>query len=108
MSLPAERGTTTISERALTKIVERVVGEEEHVTEPPHVSASLSGMVAAVRCDVTIRYPSPVPRVAGEIRERVRRRVRELTGVAVENVDIEVVGLVPEQRSGDERRRRPV
>lgn len=104
MSLPSERGTTTISDRAFRKIAQEVAGEDEHVTGTPHVDASMSGGVAAVHCDLAVRYPSPVVRVAHEIRERVRRRVRELTGVAVENVDIEVVRLVPAQRSEEGRR----
>ena len=108
MSLPSERGTTTISDRAFTRIAETAASEDEHVTGRPHVSASVSGKVAAVRCDLAVRYPSPMPRVASEIREHVRRRMRELTGITVESVDIEVVGLVPEPRSGDDRRSRPV
>ncbi len=112
MSVPTARGTTTISDRAFTRIAERLASEDEHVTGRPHVSASVSGAVAAVHYDLAVRYPAPVPRLAAEIRERVRRRLRELTGIAVENVDIEVVELVPEQRPGprrgDDRRTRPV
>ncbi|MEU6427190.1 Asp23/Gls24 family envelope stress response protein [Microbispora sp. NPDC046973] len=100
MSVPTAHGTTTISDRAFTRIAEKLASEDEHVTGRPHVSASVCGAVAAVHCDLAVRYPAPVPRLAAKIREHVRRRLRELTGVAVENVDIEVVELVPEQRSG--------
>lgn len=100
MSVPTEHGTTTISDRAFTRIAEKLASEDEHVAYPPHVTASVCGAVAAVHCDLALRYPAPVPRLAAKIREHVRRRLRELTGVAVENVDIEVVELVPEQRRG--------
>ncbi|NJP26937.1 alkaline shock response membrane anchor protein AmaP [Microbispora hainanensis] len=100
MSVPTEHGTTTISDRAFTRIAEKLASEDEHVAGPPHVTASVCGAVAAVHCDLALRYPAPVPRLAAKIREHVRRRLRELTGVAVENVDIEVVELVPEQRRG--------
>ncbi|MEU8176927.1 Asp23/Gls24 family envelope stress response protein [Microbispora hainanensis] len=100
MSVPTEHGTTTISDRAFTRIAEKLASEDEHVAGPPHVSASVCGTVAAVHCDLALRYPAPVPRLAAKIREHVRRRMRELTGVNVENVDIEVVELVPEQRPG--------
>ncbi|MEU7690105.1 Asp23/Gls24 family envelope stress response protein [Microbispora hainanensis] len=100
MSVPTEHGTTTISDRAFTRIAEKLASEDEHVAGPPHVTASVCGAVAAVHCDLALRYPAPVPRLATKIREHVRRRLRELTGVAVENVDIEVVELVPEQRRG--------
>ncbi len=116
MSEPAAHGTTTISDRAFARIAEQLASEDEHVTGLPHVSASVCGAVAAVHCDLAVRYPAPVPRLAAKIREHVRRRLRELTGIAVENVDIEVVELVPERKSGrkperrggDERRPRPV
>ncbi|GAB3878530.1 Asp23/Gls24 family envelope stress response protein [Microbispora bryophytorum] len=119
MSVPTAHGTTTISDRAFTRIAEQLASEDEHVTGLPHVSASVCGAVSAVHCDLAVRYPAPVPRLAAKIREHVRRRLRELTGIAVENVDIEVVKLVPERKSerksgrkherrgGDERRPRP-
>ncbi|GAB3133095.1 Asp23/Gls24 family envelope stress response protein [Microbispora hainanensis] len=100
MSVPTEHGTTTISDRAFTRIAEKLASEDEHVAGPPHVRASVCGAVAAVHCDLALRYPAPVPRLAARIREHIRRRLRELTGVAVENVDIEVVELVPEQKPG--------
>ncbi|WP_169951255.1 Asp23/Gls24 family envelope stress response protein [Microbispora sp. H11081] len=112
MSVPEGHGTTTISDRAFTRIAERLASEDEQVTGRPHVTASVSGAVAAVHYDLAVRYPAPVPRLAARLREHVRRRLRELTGIAVENVDIEVVELVrerhPGQRRGDDRRTRPV
>ncbi|GIH55820.1 hypothetical protein Mro02_27340 [Microbispora rosea subsp. aerata] len=98
--MPAARGTTTISDRAFTRIAEELASEDENVTGRAHVSASVSGAVAAVHCDLAVRYPAPVPRLAARLREHIRRRLRELTGIAVENVDIEVVRLVPEPGRG--------
>jgi len=103
VSAPAARGTTTISDRAFMKIAEEVAGEDDRVADRPHATGSVSGAVASVHYDVAVRYPAPVPKVAAEIRHHVRERMRQLTGIAVENVDIDVVRLVPAPRSGHQK-----
>ncbi|MBP2707847.1 Asp23/Gls24 family envelope stress response protein [Microbispora sp. RL4-1S] len=108
MSTPGGRGTTIVSDRAFMKIAEQVAGEDEHVADRPHVSGTVAGSVAAIHLDLAVRYPTSVAGLAHELRERIRSRMRELTGITVENIDIEVVRLVPGQRRDDDHRRHPV
>nr|WP_245652990.1 Asp23/Gls24 family envelope stress response protein [Herbidospora sakaeratensis] len=82
------------------KIATEVAGADDRLAEQPQVTASVSGAVAAVRLGIAVRYPAPVRQVAAEARERLMSRVRDLTGIAVENVDVDVVRLVPKRRSG--------
>lgn len=95
MSRPAGRGGTTVSEHALVKIAEQVAAEDGRLADRPHASASVSGSTAAVHLDVALRYPppQPVPHLAAELRDRLRRRLRELTGLSAENIDIEITRL---------------
>ncbi|GII34987.1 Asp23/Gls24 family envelope stress response protein [Planotetraspora mira] len=88
-------GAVAISDRAFTKIATEVAAEDDRIAGRPHVEASVSGGVAAVRYRLAIRYPAPVRQVTSEVRHHVRQRMRELTGIDVESVDIDVVGLVP-------------
>jgi len=103
VSTPSGRGDTIVSERAFIKITEQAAAEDDRVAERPHASGSVSGSVAAVHLDLAVRYPAPVLELASELREHVRSRVRDLTGITIENVDIEVVRLVPAQRRAEER-----
>jgi uncharacterized alkaline shock family protein YloU len=84
-----------VSERALAKIAAGAAAENHRLTGMPSASATVAGRIATVRLALAVRYPSPLPRVAAQIREHVRRRVRELTGIAVENLDIDITRLVP-------------
>ncbi|WP_433496709.1 DUF6286 domain-containing protein [Sphaerimonospora sp. CA-214678] len=95
MSTPGGHGSTTVSDRALVKIAEQIAAEDDRLADRPHASASVSGSIATVHLDLAVRYPSPapVPRLAAELRARLRHRLRELTGLSAENIDIEIVRL---------------
>ncbi|MCC5579748.1 Asp23/Gls24 family envelope stress response protein [Microtetraspora sp. AC03309] len=96
----AGHGATTVTDRAFTKIATEVAADDDRLAERPRVTASVSGAVAAVRLGLAVRYPASVPQVAADVRERLRSRVHALTGITVENVDIDIVRLVPGPRSG--------
>ncbi|GLW98681.1 hypothetical protein [Microtetraspora sp. NBRC 16547] len=100
MTVQTGRGVTTVSDRAFLKIAREVAADDERLAERPRVTVSVSGGIAAVRLGLAVRYPAPVARVAAEARERLRRRMRVLTGITVENVDVDIVRLVPSPRSG--------
>ena len=109
----AERGRTHIADRVVERIVARAAYESDAVTGPggvrrladgltgrddrPQVSVTVDGQVAVVRISLGVAYPEPVGRTTREVRERVRARVRELTGIDVRQVDITVTRL-PVQR----------
>ncbi len=90
---PGQRGVTVVADRVVAKIAARVAAEDHGLTGTPDASAKVSGRVATVRLGLAVRYPAPLPQVAARVRDRVRRRVRALTGVSVESVDIDVERL---------------
>ena len=60
----------------------------------PRCSAQVDGHLAFVDLTVSVRYPAPVRQVAAAVREQVTRKVGELAGVQVVEVDITVPALV--------------
>lgn len=107
---PAERGETRISDRVVDRIVtaaadeigrtagtfRRILGIPMGHSDRPEAHADVNGDVVTARVSLAVRYPSPVREVAAEVREHVMKRVSELTGLRVAEVDVEVVSLVPD------------
>ncbi|HEY3686543.1 MAG TPA: Asp23/Gls24 family envelope stress response protein [Streptosporangiaceae bacterium] len=107
------RGTTTIADRVVERIAARAAREGGQVTGPggvrslaggdePRASASVDGSVAVVRISLGVVYPAPVGATTRAVRARVRDRVREMTGIDVRQVDIDVTRLT----GADEQPRR--
>lgn len=103
-------GRTTVSERAVERIAARLVAEcpdvggtarrvlgvtvGAAVERDATVTARLHGTTEvslAVRCSVP--YPNPVRRATDTLRQLLLRQVPELTGLAVQRVDIDVTQL---------------
>jgi uncharacterized alkaline shock family protein YloU len=101
-------GRTTVEERAVERIVVRLLADFAHVggagrrflgvgigdASDAQVGVRLHGQSAtslAVRCSV--RYPIPVAQATEAVRGELRRRIPELTGLAVRRVDITVTSL---------------
>ena len=64
------------------------------LTRLPKASAHVDGSVGLVRLEISVRWPASVPAVTTAVREHVRTRLTELTGLHVPEVTIEVTGLV--------------
>lgn len=112
------RGETEIAERVLERIAgyaitevdqaggyaRRVLGVplgQDSTRSAPQVSAQIDGGLATLQMTISVVYPTPVPRVARKLRERVTTRVEELTGLDVRQVDISVANLIrPPRREG--------
>jgi uncharacterized alkaline shock family protein YloU len=96
---PAERrGRTDISERVVSRVASRAAGEvprvravHDRVGHSPDVR--LEGRVATIGLDLALEYPASIKEVAAEVRRHVVRRVNELTGLAVAQVNIGVSEL---------------
>jgi uncharacterized alkaline shock family protein YloU len=102
-------GDLTIAERVIEKIAGQAVLEVGPATgEPrtvlginlpgssgsaPRVSADVFGRDAVIQVRCGVVYPEPLSAVAQRIREHVRHRVHELTGIRVHEVDVEIVAL---------------
>jgi uncharacterized alkaline shock family protein YloU len=59
----------------------------------PKTTVEVDGSKAFVHLEISVRWPSSVPEVTGQVRRHVRDRVGELTGLEVEEVDIVVSDL---------------
>jgi uncharacterized alkaline shock family protein YloU len=103
-------GDLKIAERVIEKIASQAVLEVGPATgEPravlgvnlagfsgaatPQVSADVFGREAVIQVRCGVVYPEPVGAVTQRVREHVRRKVHDLTGIRVHEVDVEVVAL---------------
>ena len=57
------------------------------------VSADVRDGIANVQATIAVNWPSSVQAVADEVRQRIRTEVTSLTGVHVDQVDVEVVSM---------------
>lgn len=114
---PAERGTTTVADRAVQRIAGQLVVEMEGVggtsrrllgltvgdDEAPTVAAAVRGEHVTLDVALSVCYPASVARTTAAAREQLSREVGELTGLTVDRVDITVAALRGD-RSGTTRR----
>lgn len=90
---PADRGLLDIAPAVPEKIARRVAGEVEGAVGPVRADADMGPGRADLRLELGVEYPRPVGEVAAEVQRRVASRVRELTGLTVEAVDVTVSEL---------------
>lgn len=64
------------------------------LTALPNASADVDGSVVILDLSISVRWPASVPAVTSAVREHVRCRVTELTGLTVAEVSISVTDLV--------------
>jgi len=64
------------------------------LTALPKSSADIDGSIVILDLSISVRWPASVPEVTSAVREHVRGRVHELTGLAVTEVSISVTDLV--------------
>jgi uncharacterized alkaline shock family protein YloU len=67
---------------------------ETSLTALPKASAHVDGSVALIRLEISVRWPASVPAVTAAVRDHVRQRVAQLTGLSVAEVIIGVSALV--------------
>jgi uncharacterized alkaline shock family protein YloU len=63
------------------------------LTALPKASADVDGLIVTLDLSISVRWPASVPEVANAVREHVRSRVKELTGLTVAEVSISVTDL---------------
>jgi len=69
-------------------------GRQTSLTALPKVTADVDGSLVALDLSISIRWPASVPEVSSAVREHVRSRIGELTGLTVSEVSISVTDLV--------------
>ncbi|NEA68517.1 DUF6286 domain-containing protein [Streptomyces sp. SID12488] len=96
MTAAAQRGTTTVSERAVRRIAERAT-TEALPARTARASASVRGRRADVSLAVTLPYPAPAPLAdtVRDVQRHVVERTRELTGLDVPAARVSVTSLAP-------------
>lgn len=107
---PGERGTLTISGSAVERITAHAVTEvdgvggaasrvlgvavgSENLDRDAKVDAAITGDSATLAVRLSIGYPQSVRGTTEAARAHIVGRVEELTGLAVERVDITVTAL---------------
>lgn len=102
-----QRGHTVIADTVVQRIAAYAAAEVEGVAgvasgldrvigrQLPKVDARVAGTRTRVHVHVAVSWPSPLPVVAASVREHVSQRLRDLTGLAVDAVDVDVARVVP-------------
>ncbi|MCL6675261.1 DUF6286 domain-containing Asp23/Gls24 family envelope stress response protein [Streptomyces panaciradicis] len=98
MTAAAERGTTTVSQRAVRRIAERAATEARAVRVVGS-AASVRGTSAEVSLRLTLPYPAPLADTVRDVQSHVTERTRRLTGLDVPLTRIGVTSLTPSATS---------
>ena len=103
---PEERGWTSIADKVVERIAAIATSEVEGATDSrsgllrrvrgglPHAEAVVAGGTSRIKVEVAATWPTPLSRVAGEVRDHVSERVATLTGMTVTAVDVTVADVV--------------
>ncbi|GAA2367591.1 hypothetical protein Cme02nite_28670 [Catellatospora methionotrophica] len=77
-----------------------IIGGKADLTRRPKAVAHLDGGRADLELAVSVRWPASLPEVTTTLRDHVRARVEQLTGLPVGAVDIEVTDLLADNGAG--------
>ncbi|MFD7430102.1 DUF6286 domain-containing Asp23/Gls24 family envelope stress response protein [Streptomyces sp. NPDC059818] len=116
MTAPAQLGTTTVSDRAVRRIVERAAEEAVPGRTGPAARGSVAvrGPRADVRLTVDLGYPAPLADTVRRVQRHVTERTRYLAGIDVTRAAVTVdtltvravpVPTVPAERTGGTEQR---
>lgn len=74
------------------------------LSDLPKVKADVDGSFVTLEMSISVRWPASVPGVSSAVREHLRTRVSELTGLTVGEVSIVVTDLVTDVPAGPRAR----
>lgn len=106
LAAPEERGRTTIADKVVTRIASIATAEIAAVIDTrtdwtklirkglPRAEAVVAGGTSRIAVEVAAAWPSPLGKVAAQVRDHVTQRVVTLTGVDVTRVDVTVADVV--------------
>ena len=111
---PAQRGHLAIANRVVERIATVAAGQVQGVAPAgsgldqvlghryPKTNATVAGNRARIHVEIAVAWPHPLGQVCGQVRDEVRDRLTELTGLRVDAVDVTAAKVVhgpqPEQR----------
>jgi uncharacterized alkaline shock family protein YloU len=106
---PSERGSLSVDDRVVERVAGYAVSQVEAAMAAPrrvlgvnvgdarqqsaHVHARVYGDVATIEATIAVHWPASVRSVSDAVRDQVREDVARITGVRVEQVDLEVVSM---------------
>lgn len=92
-----ERGEIRIADRVVAKIASQAareaIGALPQEAAPPHASVVVRHDAARVRVHIELDYPGDIGARCAQVRRRVVDRVRDLAGMAVPEVVVQVERL---------------
>ncbi|MGW4227528.1 DUF6286 domain-containing Asp23/Gls24 family envelope stress response protein [Streptomyces bauhiniae] len=99
MTAPEQRGTTTVSDRAVRRIAGRAVTEAlpGRTARATGSSAAVRGGRAEIAVDVALPYPEPLAPTVRRVQDHVTARTGELTGLDVRPARVGVTALTPDR-----------
>ena len=74
------------------------LGKQKDLSARPNVSVELTRSIASLRVELGIVYPQSIEESTRRVREKLIRRVSQLSGVRVAQVDIRVTYLAARNR----------
>lgn len=96
MTAAAQRGTTTVSERAVRRIAERAATEVlPGQVRAAGAAASVRGTKAEVSLGVTLPFPAPLADSVRDVHRHVTERTRRLSGLDVSVARVAVTAFTP-------------
>jgi len=89
------RGSTTVADGVVTKIVTRVTREAEgvHELDEAGTSVEVDGEVATIAVTLVVVFGHPVKTLAEQLRIKVIEAVEEYLGLEVASVDVHVADI---------------
>lgn len=105
---PEERGSLTIADKVVVRIASIAAREVEHVIDSragwtqmyksmPRATAKVAGGRTRVGVEVAASWPSPLPTVTAQVRDRVSEQVASLTGITVVAVDVTLAEVLRQE-----------
>lgn len=114
------RGHTVLAGKVIEKIASQVARDESSaggsaggfmgmgahadLSAMPKASVQLTGNIASLSVEVGLPYPAPLRQGTEVLRERIKSRVNELTGIEVRQVDIRISWLTTATEPSGRRR----
>jgi uncharacterized alkaline shock family protein YloU len=103
-------GQTTYADRAVGKIAAQAADEisaaggsarrvlgvpvgDDAAADKARADVQVDGSIVTARLRMSVAYPAPIRKTTRAVREHVVNRVSELTGLSVQEVDIDIVAL---------------
>lgn len=104
------RGSTRIADRVVAKTASQAareaIGPLPSGAAPPHASVAVRRDAARVRVHIELGYPDDIGSRCARVRRQIVERVREVAGLAVPEVVVQVERLHPTAAPGVDGRTR--